>query len=209
MGKIKTEGRATLEFEPDLYEIKVTVKAEGKTSGAAVTAGKKQTEQLLRSLQDELHIKPKQLSAEREALEKCSRPDNKNIVFQYNRTLCLNIPADNQLREAVTGLLAKMDDATYIINVKLADEETKKQIALDAAIKNAKEKANRMAESLGSRVVGFEEMFSDNTEGKCMEIKKIRLNRKYGGFGSCPLSAELQNPKIPISGEVIVVWLTE
>ena len=39
MGKIKTEGRVTLEFDPDLYEISVTVRAEGKTSGAAVTAG--------------------------------------------------------------------------------------------------------------------------------------------------------------------------
>ena len=63
MGKIKTEGRVTLEFELDFYEISITVRAEGKTSGAAVTAGKKQTEQLLQVLQDELGIKPEQISA--------------------------------------------------------------------------------------------------------------------------------------------------
>ena len=33
MGKIKTEGRVTLEFEPDLYDISITVHAEEKTSG--------------------------------------------------------------------------------------------------------------------------------------------------------------------------------
>lgn len=209
MGKIKTEGRVTLEFEPDLYEISITVRAEGKTSGAAVTAGKKQTETLLQSLQENLQIKPEQLLAEREALEKPSCSDNKTISFQYSRTLCLTIPADNQLREAVTAQLSKMDDVTYIINVQLADENTKKQIALDAAIQKAKEKAEHMAESLGCKVIGFEEMFTDNTESRRMEFKKSEINRKYGGFGSCPLAAELQNPKIKIAGSVIVIWLTE
>ena len=52
MGKIKTEGRVTLEFDAELYEISVTVRTEGETSGAAVTAGRQQTEALLAAFRD-------------------------------------------------------------------------------------------------------------------------------------------------------------
>lgn len=130
MGKIKTEGRVTLEFDPDLYEIHISVSAEGKTSGAAATAGKKQTESLLQALLDKLQIRPEQISAESENTEMPhSYGQNVPDDYRYTRSLLLRIPAENVLREAVTALLAEMDSAAYSVDAKLADESKQQQTA--------------------------------------------------------------------------------
>lgn len=208
MGKIKTEGRVTLEFEPDIYEITITVRAEGKTSGAAVTAGKKQTEQLLQSLQDKLQIKSEQLSAEREAVDKPTHYDQKESDYHFSRTLCLKIPADNKLRESVTDMLAEMDDVTYMITEKLSNENNQKQTALDTAIRIAREKAERIANSLQCEIVGFENILTDgasNIQDEDEEpVRGIVAPSCYK-----KKAASLKNPKIQITGEVTVVWLTE
>ena len=208
MGKIKTEGRVTLEFDPDLYELHISVSAEGKTSGAAVTAGKKQTESLLQTLLDKLQIRPEQISAESENTE-MPRSYGQNVPddYRYTRSLLLKIPAENVLREAVTALLAEMDCVTYSVEAKLADESKQQQAALDAAVQCAKEKAERTAHSLGCRVSGFEEICTDGMRfSECGDAAAV--------FGAAPraaknLAADLNNPKIKISGEVTVVWLTE
>ena len=202
MGKIKTEGRVTLEFDPDLYEIAVSVRAEGKTSGAAVTAGKKQTEQLLESLQDTLHIKPEQITAEAEDV---SVPYNQEC-YQYSRTLMLKIPADNRLREAVTGLLSEMDHVTYSIGAKLADESKYQQAALDAAVEHARNKAEHLAAPMHCRVAGFEEICTD---GMSFDACRDTVAAGAGLRMAKSLAADLQNPKIKSSGSVSIVWLTE
>ena len=119
MGKIKTEGRAKLEFEPDLYEIEITVSAEGKTSGAAVTRGKKQTETLLQRLEDSFRVKPEQLMTKGETVSKSYNQD----CYHYSRRLMWIMPADNHLREAVTGMFAEMDDIAYSIEARLSDSK--------------------------------------------------------------------------------------
>lgn len=202
MGKIRTDGRVTLEFEAELYELSITVRAEGKTSGAAVTAGKKQTEALLLALREQLQIEPEQLSAESEDV---SVPYNQDC-YGFSRTLLLKIPADNRMRETVTALLAEMDNVSYSIAAKLTDENKQRQTALDAAVQCAREKAERLAESMHCRVTGFEEIGTDGMGvNECCDTLCA---------GAAPrmmksLAADLQNPKIRITGAVQVVWLTE
>lgn len=202
MGKIKTEGRVTLEFDPDLYEISITVRAEGKTSGAAVTAGKKQTETLLQSLQDSLQIKPEQISAESEEI---SIPYS-GECYVYQRELMLKIPADNKVRETVTGMLADMDDVSYSVNAELADKNKQKQTVLDAAVQCAREKAEHLAGSMQCKVSGFEEIVSDGIGSNSMRDAVPCLGAPRMAKS---MAADLQNPKIKISGEVTVIWLTE
>ena len=207
MGKIKTEGRVTLEFEPDLYEISITVYAEGKTSGAAITAGKKQTEALLQALQDNLQIKPEQISAEDESASAPNPYQDSRNDYRFSRTLLLTVPADNQLREAVTDLLADTDAVTYTVMPKLEDESVQKQTVMLSAVQLAKSKAEQIAASLCSRVTGFDEICTDG----------LRLSEEC--FDSVPacgalramknLAENLQNPKIKIDGDVTVTWLTE
>ncbi|MBR5363611.1 MAG: SIMPL domain-containing protein [Oscillospiraceae bacterium] len=201
MGKIKTEGRVTLEFEPDLYEISVTVRAEGETSGAAVTAGKKQTEMLLQYLRIQLDILPEQLTAESENVSVPYR-DEKYI---FSRELLLKIPADNHVREALTEMLSEMQAVSYDIRPKLADESRQKQAALDAAVQNAREKAERLAAAMHSRVTSFDEICTD---GMGMQ-DGVRSAAACAAPRMKNLAADLQNPKIKITGEVTVVWLTE
>lgn len=211
MGIIKTAGRAELEFDPDIYDISITIKAVGKTSGMAVTAGKKQTEQLLQSLQDELQIKPEQLLAERENVDKPSRHENQEADYRFFRTLCLKIPADNRLREAVTDLLAEMDDVTYMITERLSAENEQKQMAIDAAVQCARGKAEQLALSLGTKVTGFEEIITEGTQSISQNNKKIHEEYCFSDsvLERKSRAAELKNPKIKISGEVTVTWLTE
>lgn len=209
MGKIKTEGKVTLEFDPYFYEISITVRAEGKTSGAAATAGKKQTEALLKSLRDDMGIMPEQLSAEDESVEMPRYSNNKELYY-FQRTLLLKIPANNKLREAVTNLLADMSDVQYFVNKKLADESQAKRAVLDAAVQEARRKADQIAAGLQSSVVGFKEIFTDGTQN----IMYDEPLRGVAAAGSAApifqnLASDLQNPKIKIDGTVSVTWLTE
>ncbi|MCQ2408827.1 MAG: SIMPL domain-containing protein [Oscillospiraceae bacterium] len=207
MGKIKTDGRVTLEFDAELYEISVTVRAEGETSGAAVTAGQQQTEALLAAFRDTLQINPEQISAEEESAEPPSLFQNSRAVYTFSRRLLLKIPADNRMREAVTELLAKTDSVTYAVTARLTDENRQKQLVLDAAVQTAREKAEKIAASLHCRVTGFEELSTGGMElsGPCavpaagMMLRDCKMNA----------AAELQNPKIRITEEVAAVWLTE
>ena len=210
MGKIKTEGRVTLEFEPDLYEILIIVRTESKSSGEAVTAGKQQTEQLLQAFQDELGIKPEQISAESEEIENTTKGygENSEELFRFSRKLCLHIPANNTLRERVTDLLAKMDNTSYRINALLSDEATQKSKVLEHAVQCAKKKADQMASSLNSKVIGFEEISTDGKTTKTEMYDNFSLS-ELDLFKAKKLSDLLNNPKITISGEVTVVWLTE
>ena len=202
MGKIKTEGCVTLEFEPDFYEISITVRAEAKTSGAAVTAGKKQTEMLLQALQDELGIQPEQLSAESEQVSVSYNTGN----YFFSRDILLTIPADNHVREAVTKLLAEMNEINYNIQAKLTNESKQKQIALDVAVQQAREKAEHLAASMHCKVTAFDELCTDGTSFD----ENADAVPAYGSIPKeCSFAADLQNPKIKITGEVTVVWLTE
>ncbi len=209
MGKITTEGSVRLEFDPDFYQISVTVYAERESSGAAITAGKAQTETLLQALKTDLQIEPSQITAEAETVGKSRFDERKNKeYFSYSRNLLLRIPANNHVREAVTDLLAKTDSVTYTVSVKLNDEEQQKQAALDAAVQCAKAKAEEIAAALQCKVSGFDEILTNGAHR--MQHMKLRTMADRGWAAkNISLSEELQNPKIPITGEVTVVWLTE
>ena len=207
MGKIKTEGRVTLEFEPDLYEISITVNADGKTSGEALISGKAQTESLLQALQDTLQIQPEQLTAESESLSERRSYQSDTADYDFSRNLLLTIPADNHLREAVTDMLAEMNTVMYSVNPVLADENAKKQQALDAAVQCAKDKAEKTAASLHCKVTGFEEICTDGT-GASNEFRMFAC-ADCAPAAAKGRAADLQNPKMKVSAEVTVVWLTE
>ena len=202
MGKIKTEGRATLEFEPDLYEIEITVSAEGKTSGAAVTTGKKQVETLLQRLEDRFHVKSEQLMTRGEDVSKSYNSD----CYKYSRRLMWVIPADNHFREAVTGMFAEMDDVAYSVEARLSDETQPNQMALDAALQNARQKAEQVAASMNCQVTEYEEICTD---GIRPSGEMIRSLAKSVTVGDVNRASELQKPKIEIKGVVVVTWLTE
>lgn len=205
MGKIKTKGSASLAFEPDLFAIGITVQTEEKTSGAAISAGKKQTEYLLQILSKNLNIEPEQISAENEEV---SIPYQKEC-YSYSRRLLLKIPANNDLRELITDLLADMDNVTYSVGALLTGENEKKQIVMDAAIQNAKLKAEKMAASLESKIIGFEQIYTDGDIDDFECPPNVKQSRSCSSLKSKSLASQLKNPKIELEGEVTVIWLTE
>jgi uncharacterized protein YggE len=103
-----------------------------------------------------------------------------------------------------------MDAVTYMITERLSDENKQKKAALDAAIKYAKQKAEQMADTLGSKVIGFEEIFTDGTNSRRNAADMYdNLSDTFSVCAKRSYAADLQKPKIKISGEVTVVWLTE
>lgn len=208
MGKIKTEGYVNLEFDPDYYEIAVTVSTESESSGGAITEGKKKTEALLHALQNNLQLTPDSITADSETVCKSRFNEQRNqFDYEYMRSLLLRFPADNHVREAVTDLFAKTDCVTYNVSAKLNDENHQKQIALEAAVQCAREKAEEIAAALHCRVCGFEEIRTDGASDFRRTILCAMADGAVPAANS--LAADLQNPKIPINGEVSVVWLTE
>ena len=202
MGKIRTEGRAVLEFEPDLYEIEITISAEGKTSGAAVTTGKKQTETLLQRLEDRFQVKPEQLMTKEENVSKSYNSD----CYKYSRRLMWVMPADNHLREAVTSMFSEMDDVAYSIEARLTDERQPNQMALEAALQNARHKAEQVAASMNCQVTAYEEICTDGIKPSGEQVFSLAKSVTVDDVNR---ASELQKPKIKIRGVVTVVWLTE
>ena len=103
-----------------------------------------------------------------------------------------------------------MSDVEYDIAFKLENESEKEQQVLSLAVNNAKEKAEKLAESLGSHINGFEEIkykFNENTTDT-YELNDIFCALSEENVNKS-LASDLKNPKIEISKNVEVIWLTD
>lgn len=206
MGKIKMGGNATMEFEPDYYEFHIKVSVISGTSGNAVAKGRSRTEEILRLLHDKLGFDIKKFTLKDEETQSLyNRKDGyifeKEFYFQYE--------PNNSITESITSLLENMSDVEYNVKFKLNDEPEKEQQVLSLAVNNAREKAEKIASSLGSHINGFKEIIYE-FNGKSFQDVYLAC------AGSCEnrcvpesLASDLKNPKIEISKTVEIIWLTD
>lgn len=205
MGRIRMGGNATMEFEPDYCEFHITVSAVGETSGKAITNGKKVTEDILTLLHDKTGIDIKTVTLKKEQTREAysSRKDQK-YVFEKEFYFCCK--ADNHITETITDLLTDMNDISYHTEYKLENISEKEQSAISVAVNNSREKAEKLAIALNSKITGFEEIRCDTNSENMYETEKFAL-ACAGNARS--LASELQNKKIEISKSVDIIWITE
>lgn len=207
MGRIKMSGNATTEFDADYYEFHVNVSATNENSGYSVSKGRRITESILRMLTEKIGIDIKNITLESERTES-TFDDNDNIVYDFEKKFFFCYKADNGITETITELLEDMSGVTYNIEFRLDDKSEKEQLVMSEAVNNSREKAEKLAKALGSRITGFEEIqyrFSESTD----DYELCDIAPMCNGSPPKPLAADLKNPKIKISKSVEIIWITD
>ncbi|MDO4862661.1 MAG: SIMPL domain-containing protein [Ruminococcus sp.] len=205
MGKIKISGSSAMQFEPDYCEFRVTVHLSSGTSGDTLSKGKYRTEEVLKALQEKTGIDIASVVLDGEGLEQSYRQEEGYI---YRKTFSFRYQADNHITEAVTSLLENMADVEYSYEFGLTDRAAKEAAVMSAAIDDAKAKAENIAASLSSRIVGYEEIkyefAEENDDDGLICEREMALSDSM-----VSLASELKNPKIEISKNVNIIWITE
>lgn len=201
-------GSATMEFDPDYCEFHITVTATNETSGYSIAKGRRITESVLRMLNEKIGIDIENITLKSEETDS-SYDNNDNTVYEFEKKFFFCYKADNSITEAVTEMLEDMSGVTYSIEFKLNDKSGKEQLVMSTAVNDSKEKAEMLAEALGSRITGFEEIkyrFNESTDDVVIHDMLYMCADQ-----STPphLASKLKNPKIEISKNVEVIWLTD
>lgn len=200
-------GKSEMKFEPDYYEFHITVSATNENSGYSVSEGRRITESILRMLNEKIGIDIKNVTLEKEKTNVTYDNNNKAYAFEKKFFFCYK--ADNSITETITELLEDMSGVTYDIEFRLNNKSEKEQLVMSTAVNNSKEKAEKLAKALGSRITGFEEIkyrFSESTD----ELELCDVFRSISPNASPkPLAADLKNPKIKISKSVDIIWTTD
>lgn len=197
-----------MEFEPDYYEFHITVSTTNENSGYSVSEGRRITESILRMLNEKIGIDIKNITLEKEKTN-VTYDNNNNKAYAFEKKFFFCYKADNSITETITELLEDMSGVTYDIEFRLNNKSEKEQLVMSTAVNNSKEKAEKLAKALGSRITGFEEIkhrFSESTD----ELELCDVFRSISPNASPkPLAADLKNPKIKISKSVDIIWTTD
>ena len=204
MGKIKMGGNASMKFDPDYYEFHIIVSVISGTSGNAISKGRTRTEEILRQLQDKLKIDINNIILKG---EKTNALYNRKDGYGFKKEFYFCYSASNHITEDIVSLLEKMSDVEYDVKFKLENETEKEQQVLSMALNNSKEKAEKIASSLGSHINGFKEIIYEFNEKHNEDVYRCA----YCADESIPksLASDLKNPKIEISKTVEIIWLTD
>ena len=209
MGKIKMGGSAVMEFEPDYCEFHITVSIQKDTSSEALSRGRQRVEEILQLLTEKAGLKIGDIILDSESNDFSDYSDEK--YYTYTKSFYFKYKADNKFTDTVVKLLEKVEDAEYEINFKLANQSEKDQIVMMAAVADAREKAEKLATALGTKINGYKEITHEfhsytenniNMDWMCNEMEK-------GITSNNSLASQMGNRKIEISKSVDVIWLTE
>ena len=206
MGKIKMGGSAVMEFEPDYCEFHITVSIQKDTSSEALSRGRQRVEEILQLLTEKAGLKIGDIILDSESNDFSDYSDEK--YYTYTKSFYFKYKADNKFTDTVVKLLEKVEDAEYEINFKLANESEKDQIVMMAAVADAREKAEKLAAAMGTKINGYKEIMYEFKNYSTVAVCCCEAEKSSENF-SDTLAAQMGNHKIEISKSVDVIWLTE
>ena len=210
MGKIKMGGSAVMEFEPDYCEFHITVSVQKDTSSEAVTKGRQRVEQIWQLLTEKVGIKIGDIILESESNDFSDYSDEK--YYTYSKSFYFRYKTDNKFTDTVIKFLEKVDNAEYDIKFKFDNNSAKEQTVMMAAVADAREKAEKLANALGTKIIGFKEIVSEfNGQDDILDEKKDTFCDLMSGFQSKKpsLASQMGNHKIEVHKFVDVIWLTD
>lgn len=209
MGKIKMGGSAVMEFEPDYCEFHITVSIQKDTSSEALSRGRQRVEEILQLLTEKAGLKIEDITLTDESVSFSNYSTEKR--YRYTKSFSFNYKNDNEVTDMIVKLLEKIDNTEYHLNFSFDDEAEKNQMVMMAAVANAREKAEKLANALGTTINGFEEInyeFRENSDTEAGRFRKLSKSVSVENFDKS-LASQMGNRKIMISKNIDVIWLTE
>lgn len=205
MGTLRVRGAAECRFQADRFTVHMEIRTEKESTGEAIAAGKNQTEQLLRLMQERLGLAPESFTLENEAVRQTygERPG-----YQFTKSIRTEIAADLSALERMTGLLETFSGIEYHISYALSDPAGKEQQVLRKAVEASRRRAELIAEAVGQKICGIEDVNYEYEDGNDF-LTDRPLVKCMGAECRNDLAEHLSRPEQIISKEIQIIWKTE
>lgn len=199
MGTIRTRGYAEQEFEAEIFTINIEIRAAARSSGEAITAGKKQTEYFLQTMLDRMELAPEAFFMKNYSV---SQSYGDQPQYRFSRSVSVKVNADPALMERITELLENMSDVEFRMEHSLADVSEKEQIVLQHAVADARAKAEMLASALGQRISGVKSVNYGCPECPAPDGQLLRC----AAASTNSLASRLHKPMEKISKDIEIEW---
>ena len=202
MGTVRTQGYAEQEFEAEIFTIHAVIQASARSSGEAITAGKKQMEFFLQTMLDRMEIAPEAFVMGNYSVGQSygDRPQ-----YRFSRSISIKVNADPALMERITELLENMSDVEFRMEHSLADISEKEQLVLRNAVADARAKAEMLASALGQRISGVKSVNYGCPECPASDGQLLRC----AAAPPNSLASRLHKPMEKISKDIEIEWEME
>ena len=217
MRTIRVTGTGTVKLKPDTMRLYLDLTGKEKEYGKTLKRSSEDTE-VLRSLFAELDfaredLKTISFSADPvyEGYEdKQGRWRQRFVGYEFHHRLKLDFPFDNERLGKILNKLAKAKvDPEFSISYTVKDPEAAKNQLLAAAVKDAAEKAEVLAEAAGVKLMGIQTMdysiiraeFEVHSARKLMATNDMVL-----GAAEESMDLDIQPEDITASDTVTITW---
>lgn len=209
MGKLKVYGKARREFSCDIMFIKLTFGSWHKNISQAVETTLSQCDNFLELLQEKgidvgnIHIKYSSISQDRD--------DDGEIEVKSDREIELRLPYDMKFLNRLSEIIGKCSfDVEMDVSFKLSNMiEVHNQLIKEAVI-DSRKKAEMIAETMGQKVVGIEELSLDDRYNNFDSEEKEYCAPSINVIGEThSISDKLRSPLCIEYENVEVDWIIE
>ncbi len=200
MGTVRTRGYAEQEFEAEIFTIRIEIRATARSSGEAITAGKKQTEYFLQTMLDRMEIAPESFFMENYSVGQSygDRPQ-----YRFSRSVSIKVNADPVLVERMTELMENMSDVEFHMDDSLGSLSVKEQLVLQNAVADARAKADMLASALGQKIIGVKSVNYGCPEHDVADCEMLRC---VAASAPKSLASRMHKPMQTISKEIEIEW---
>ncbi|MCR5306375.1 MAG: SIMPL domain-containing protein [Oscillospiraceae bacterium] len=205
MGTIRVRGFAERRFPAERFTVCMEIRANGTTSGEAITAGKQQTEEMLGRMLEQLQLKPECFMMQNEAVRQIYGEQPR---YQYTKSISVEIAADLAAVSQMTAMLETLSDTEYHIDYALSDLAEKEREVLRLAVEDSRRRAELIASAVGQKLCGIEDVQCEYAG--CEEMMRDAAVPKCAAAGCVNgLAERLRTPEQTVSKDVQIVWKTE
>lgn len=204
MGTIKVRGNCKKEYEAEILNTMITLRVTSSNSGEAVNLGKSKMESILEAMEVRLGLRTECFALDREAVDR----GYNSKEYTFTKSISIKTEISLKAAEEITDVLSSFSDVDYSFGYELKDIEQKEQNVLKQAIENSRGKAAAIAECIGQRITGAEDIryevpaeTDEHERGICYSLA--------AGNGRSRRADKLSLPKITISKSVDITWITE
>ena len=209
MGKLMITGKAEREVYYDVVELTVTFYNDDKDSSNAIDTVIRQSEKFL-SIIASNGADISKIRMDDDSLERSSRYDDKKRS-SARRSFCLRYAFDMKFINSISQMIRDENfnaeiDYDYLLSNK---EEIHKEL-LKEALEDSRKKAEMIAETVGEKITGIDEMKHESiaTNIKYREFERgLSYMERYESESS--YSDELSSPVATETETVNVTWIIE
>lgn len=206
MGKIRTNGNASIKVVPDGCRYELAIRETGSTASEATKKVINASEALLKELKSAL----KGLSKVKFDTDKVGTYDNNGrTVYLAKRYLKMELPSNVKLNNRIAAAIARANANVTVDTDSFCSKELEiRKVLMVKAVKNSREMAEIIAESQGERIVGIDKV---NLQERHFDDEWDEFDSAFGyGSGGCEcLLDEIDVSEIEFKETAEVIWLSE